>query len=342
MRVLNVFAAGSFFAFWVAGTARVRMKDPILVPVCLAVLAFLLLLNAPFASASSGNTKNHFQTVPEEMLSDGKRANVNNLSKKTYEETADSGLLPLETPHDSPGNTRRANPIGEWKFDGNGNNEYAGSTATLVNNATFETSGGISKGYAKIPTNNDAVSIPHNALYDLPNTFTIEFWFRQRSDQNFSQELVFKGDDGYNFRIYRLLWDEFNNGAVIAGYTDTGEQWKQVSSANDLAHGVWHYVAYVKDATSHRYYLDGNLTNSQTIERPAIIIADQPISIGTTAVDTDIDELRISAYAKTAEEISSYYNSIGTYYVNISSGSDSNDGKSGSPWKTGACAKSRH
>jgi hypothetical protein len=114
----------------------------------------------------------------------------------------------------------------------------------------------------------DAPEALRHAAFDLPDSFTIEFWFRQRSNQSFSQDLVYKGTstDNYNFYIFRQLWNQFNDGPVIAGFTsnDTGF-WKQVSNPNQLAHDVWHYVAYTKDANGHAYCLDGNLIHSRLV-----------------------------------------------------------------------------
>jgi hypothetical protein len=202
--------------------------------------------------------------------------------------------------------------IGEWKFDGNGNNEFAGPNATTVGSATIYTTGGISGGYAYIPTGTDRIEIPWDAAFDLPNSFTIEFWFRQRSDQSFAQNLVYKGTptNNYNFYIFRQLWDAFNFGPVIAGFSNTIPLWNQVSNPNQLPHNVWHYVAYRKDTSGHAYYLDGNLIHSSATTDTAIIITSQPIIIGDSAVDTDIDELRISNTALTPTEISDYYHSL--------------------------------
>jgi hypothetical protein len=204
--------------------------------------------------------------------------------------------------------------IGEWKFDGNGNNEIGGGpSATTVGSSSFLSTGGISGGYAYIPSGLDRVEIPYDSAFDLPDAFTIEFWFRQRADQSFAQNLVYKGTptNNYNFYVFRQLWDEFNYGPVIAGFTsDSTGFWKQVSNPNQLAHGDWHYVAYEKDTNGHAYYLDGNLIHSSNTTDAAKIVASQPIIIGDSAVDTDIDELRISNTALTPTEISDYYHSL--------------------------------
>ncbi len=202
--------------------------------------------------------------------------------------------------------------IGEWKFEGNWSNEVPGGPSAVPYGATFFTAGGISGGYAKIPLSIDWIEIPWDSAFDLPDSFTIEFWFRQRSDQSFLQDLVYKGTspNSYNFRIFRQLWNQFNYGPVIAGFTSYTLSWEQVRNPNQLAHHVWHYVAYTKDTNGHAYYLDGVLIHSATTTDLAEITPSKSIIIGDSAVDTDIDELRISDIALTATEIYDYYNSF--------------------------------
>jgi len=186
--------------------------------------------------------------------------------------------------------------VGEWKFDGNGNNEVAGSpNAALIGAAVWT----------------DWVSIPYNALFDLPTNFTVEFWFRQRLDRDFAQHLVYKGAalNNYNFLVFRQLWNEFNDGPIIAGYSSSGPAWRQTSNPNDLEHNVWHYVAYTKSGATQAYYLDGEQIHSSNHPEDALTPA-LPIVVGDSAVDTDFDELRISSHGKTGEEIEAYYNSV--------------------------------
>jgi len=202
--------------------------------------------------------------------------------------------------------------VGEWKFDGNGNNEVAGSpSASLVGAASWQATGGISGGYLYVPADGDGASVPYNAVFDLPVNFTVEFWFRQRSDQPFLQNLVYKGDgpNNYNFSVFRQLWNEFNNGPVIAGYSAAGPLWRQTSNPNDLAHGEWHYVAYVKNGSTQAYYLDGVEIHMSNHTDDALTPA-LPITVGDSAVDTDFDELRISNHAMSEEEIQANYQSF--------------------------------
>lgn len=210
--------------------------------------------------------------------------------------------------------TSSLSPIGYWKFDGNGNNEIAGGpSAAIVGNASFNSSGGKLGGYAYIPGSSDWLKIPYNSIFDLPDNFTIEFWFRQRADRSFLQDLVYKGTplNNYNFRVFRQLWNQYNYGPVIAGHTaaNTGF-WTQPSNPNQLAHNEWHHVAFTKSPSYHAYYLDGALIGSLNLSQSGSAEYSGPaktphndIIIGDSAVDTDIDNLRIYNRSLSLDEV---------------------------------------
>lgn len=206
-----------------------------------------------------------------------------------------TSLSPLTTSSSAPTYTQTG-LIGYWKFDGNGNNEISGSpSAVLVGNSSFKTSGGKYEGYGYVPANTDWIKIPYNSMFDMPISFSIEFWFRQRSNQSSSQNLVYKGNatNNYNFYIFRQLWNQYNYGPVISGFTSskTG-YWTQTSNGNQLAHSEWHHVVFTKDGSQSAYYLDGIPIHSASQTDSAVTPA-ADIIIGDSALDTDFDNLRI-------------------------------------------------
>ncbi len=240
--------------------------------------------------------------------SDYKIRVYNNLYSSNFDES--NNTFSITVPVTAPS----APPIGYWKFDGSGNSEIAGSpSAVMVGNASVKATGGKFGGDLYLSGNNDYAKIPYANMFDLPNSFSIEFWFRQRSNQSFNQNLVSKGTpiNNYNFNISRWLWNEYNYGPVIAGHTaaNTG-YWTQPSNPNQLAHNEWHHVMFTKSANYHAYYLDGNLIGSKDItatsnteyggpaKTPAVDIV-----IGNPAPDTDIDNLRIYNYALSRSEV---------------------------------------
>ncbi|TSC77399.1 MAG: peptidyl-Asp metallopeptidase, partial [Parcubacteria group bacterium Gr01-1014_33] len=244
-----------------------------------------------------------------------------NMDNNNFDESnsAFSIIVPVTAPS--------APPIGYWKFDGNGNNEITGSpSAVTVGSATFKASGGKFGGYFYMPASNDYAKIPYQSMFDLPNSFSIEFWFRQRSNQSFNQNLISKGTplNNYNFNISRWLWNEYNFGPVIAGHTaaNTG-YWTQPSNPNQLAHNEWHHVMFTKSPNYHAYYLDGNLIGSKDITSTSNTEYGGPaktpaldIIIGNPAPDTDIDNLRIYNYAFNRGEVLYNWQNIPTTATN--------------------------
>lgn len=219
------------------------------------------------------------------------------------------GALSIIVPVTAPS----APPISYWKFNGSGANEIAGGpSAVAVGSAAFRESGGKFGGYLYIPSSGDYAKIPYRSMFDLQN-FTVEFWFRQRANQSFNQNLIYKGTpvNNYNFNIFRNLWNQFNNGAVIAGSTAAGTgYWHQVSNNNEPPHNAWHHVVYTKTTEGAAYYIDGVVIHSRNyaadkspeyagpVKTPAT-----DIIIGSPAPDTDMDNLRIYNYALSRGEV---------------------------------------
>ncbi len=196
--------------------------------------------------------------------------------------------------------------IGYWKFDGNGNNEVPGKpNAAAVVSAVFNSNGGKFNGYGYVSSASDYFRVPYHSAYDLPETLTVEFWFRQRSNQGFNQNLVYKGNptNNYNFNIFRYLWNQYNNGAVITGYTDANTgYWTQTSNPNEPPHNTWHHIAFTKGSSGSAYYIDGAPIHSQILVSSARTPASD-IIIGDSAVDTDFDDLKIYNRALSAGEV---------------------------------------
>ena len=201
--------------------------------------------------------------------------------------------------------------VSEWKLDGNGTDTQSVMDLLAVGGAQFIASGGISGGYGYVPDGSAWFRVPDTEMHQYSTNFTVEFWFRQRADQSFQQDLIYKGSSlSYSmFWVFRQLYDGVTNfGPVIAGCGD-GEVWNQVSNPNQLSHGTWHHVAYVVGSTEHAYYLDGQLVDSSALGYGAGTPA-LDIIIGDSAVDTDFDEIRFFNHARTQPEIEAYYRSL--------------------------------
>lgn len=259
--------------------------------------------------ATAANTGSWSWTIPlSQTYYSGNIYRIQILDADNYPSVnADSSNFSIAAPPPAP---PALPPIGYWKFDGNGNNEIAGGPAAqIIGNAVFNATGGKFGGYAYIPGSSDALKISHQNVFDLPNSFTIEFWFRQRANQSFRQDLIYKGSHDFypsgsvNFWIWRQLWDQYNFGPIQAAYVNSNTgYYVGVTNANQLSHGEWHHVAYTKNTAKSEYYLDGVLIYQNSDSAPARTNS-AGIVIGDSAVDTDIDNLRIYNYALNSSEI---------------------------------------
>lgn len=200
-------------------------------------------------------------------------------------------------------------PLGYWKFDGSGSSEISGGpSAEEFADASFQPNGGKYAGYAYVPASGDSVKILHTSRFDLPTAFTVEFWFRQRSDRRVVQNLVSKGtESNYNFRVFREVWNASSTGSIVAGYTGGTGAWTELRSSNQLTHGAWHHVAFTKSSAGYAYYLDGSLAQANYAETSAARTPASDIVLGGTAVDTDFDNLKIYNYALNAAEVAHAY-----------------------------------
>ena len=126
----------------------------------------------------------------------------------------------------------------------------------LIGNAQILTYGGIDGGSLYIPQGEDYGNIPIDCF--LNETFTVQFWVKQSTEQPFLQELVRKGDNlnNYNFRVYKEAKDQKSDGRITAGFTDDQNHWIQTWSNNSNELDQWNLITFLKNPYSHELYIN--------------------------------------------------------------------------------------
>ena len=191
----------------------------------------------------------------------------------------------------------------------NGNWADAGPSIVPYGSASLSSSNGVDFGgyldvsgigtYAVIPAEPSMASTP----------MTVEFWMKSTADYGASQEIMRKStDEGYQFRLFRYLWDQYNDGDVILRANDVMGLSYQASNGNDLSHGEWHHVVVLLQEFSIGYYIDTDWIHSTGVSN-GLSVNTSEIIIGDSAQSADlyIDNLVIYNGILSEGEIQSRY-----------------------------------
>ena len=72
-----------------------------------------------------------------------------------------------------------SSPVGYWPLNGNGASLASGSNATLVGGGLFSINGWVVWGLCIYRHSGSDLQIADNSAFELPQNFTIEFWFKK-------------------------------------------------------------------------------------------------------------------------------------------------------------------
>ena len=191
--------------------------------------------------------------------------------------------------------------------------EAEGNIFFDVSNADFniETNGiPIVKASAlQLDGSDDQVEIQDPSLGNFgTGNFTIEMW-AQTTDNNcalIGKRAICGCDNFWNFFIENgRLRAEFSGSNTCSNYLNV------VGSTNTLADGNWHHIAFVRNGTALRFYVDGVLDlstfSSQDFNNPAKISLGNIVCGGQNFAGS-MDEIRLWNLARSTDEINEKMN----------------------------------
>jgi hypothetical protein len=147
----------------------------------------------------------------------------------------------------------------------------------------------------------DQYALAMNSEYYVAPPVTIEAWVRMTKP--YGSAYIFYGD-----RVYSLLVDD--NGSVNFIALQDATAPVAAVSARSIHDSEWHYVVGTHDRFELKVFIDGSLEDSIDVRRDAAGSARYSLGgrPGFVSSNHDMDEIRISGEARTAEEIASHYN----------------------------------
>ncbi|MBK6997592.1 MAG: LamG domain-containing protein [Lewinellaceae bacterium] len=155
----------------------------------------------------------------------------------------------------------------------------------------------------------DQVEIQNPSLGNFgTGDFTLEMW-AQTTDNNcalIGKRAICNCDNFWNFFIDNgRLRAEFSESNTCSNYLNA------TGSINTLADGNWHHIAFVRNGTSLRFYVDGVLDlatfSSQNFDNPAKITLGNIVCGGQNFAGS-MDEIRIWNLARSTAEINEKMN----------------------------------
>jgi hypothetical protein len=152
----------------------------------------------------------------------------------------------------------------------------------------------------------DFVSIAHNVVFDLGQTWTVECW-AVLDDNSSPRPLIRKGDaqvDTASFYLYGNSSDDVASAGYRINHLNLVHQ---VVSSTTLGAEVWHHLALVNDGERLTLYVDGITEGSSPTDAEPIVTDESDLFLGTNLrqgsfLEGKLDEVRISKVARYVDD----------------------------------------
>ena len=174
-----------------------------------------------------------------------------------------------------------------WHFDENGN-EVAGDNSVSIDSYNAET-GGLG-GYASHAYSSGTIDVP------LESAFTIECWRKENNNFTLRKDNLLNVSVTDCRSYYKTASGSVNNNFM---------SWYSVSDDK------WHFYSFVYNGSYTAVYRDGVLLRYKDGLSQTLNTNDNKLYINAN----NIDELRISNVARSADEIAAYYNAAKSHIV---------------------------
>ncbi len=203
--------------------------------------------------------------------------------------------------------------VGYWPFCGNANDASGNNNNGTVNGATLTTDRFGNAGSAYSFDGNDYIEVPDNATLNNSN-ISIGLWIKTNS--NLFQQVLYKvslntaQNEEYSIPINLLSPNQINfdikNNTCLPGIG-----WMSFTNNANLSN--WVHVSFTHDGSITKFYLNGNLINSQVANYNVANCPGGKLIMGITwelqnGLNGLLDDIAIYNRALTASEIQQLYN----------------------------------
>jgi hypothetical protein len=143
------------------------------------------------------------------------------------------------------------------------------------------------------------VQIPHTTSLELGKDnaeFSVAFWMYLRPEGAVGQWRTIMNKGARNLQRTPALWVHPNNNRVHYRISTTSNWNEGADSVAEIDESTWTHIAYVKNGSRLKLYIDGRLDSEVTLAG-ASVGNDQPLSLGMGGgfggIDGSLDDIRI-------------------------------------------------
>ncbi len=216
---------------------------------------------------------------------------------------------------DGPG----VNPVAEWNFNestgqftydksGNTATAYIGETSSVESTKDPDWVNGKIGGGLFFDGSYNVALVPYVSSLSLGNNLTLQAWIKPTTLAPGDQSIINKGTtSSWNNRAYSLM---LASDEISISYLN-GNGWQQFLTTNaNLVANNWYHVAYTRNGTTEKIYLNGALIAEQA-QTESMVDDTFELTIGAMIANSPgnekfygtIDEVKLYNYARSASQI---------------------------------------
>lgn len=211
--------------------------------------------------------------------------------------------------------------LGWWRFNTSGDlTDYSsyGNTLTNNNSAVWTASGKYAGGYSFDPNNSTYLNTASSSMtINGGDSYTISVWAKATStNESLILSLGNFNDNNGSFNSFLYL---ANGGKVHYSLRqNSAGDWVEVFSGANTSANTWHHIVIVNDRTNLKVYVDGALSNTQSLGNFSTYYVRYDVKIGKDDWNNKysgyVDDVQIYRRALSTTEIGALYNANSTQY----------------------------
>lgn len=159
---------------------------------------------------------------------------------------------------------------------------------------------------------NDYISVASHSSLDITGHITLSAWVQVDNIVNYAKVIVKPSGAGWSSPYFYYSLGACST--AIVGQFAVNTNSNEINSGSSYSLDTWYYISGTYDGTNERLYINGSEVNSKGVTG-AISTSTQPLCIGMRSVtsagegtDGYIDEVRVTAEARTAGWLMTEYN----------------------------------